>query len=155
MTLCSSTLRRSAFLLSTLAVLGIGLSASAWAQTIEIWKSASCGCCALWIKHVEASGYAPKAHDVAAGPLARIKAAAGLPVETHSCHTARISGYVVEGHVPAADIRRLLAEKPDAIGLAVPGMPLGAPGMEAGDQSEPYEVLLVLRDGSTEVFSRH
>jgi len=72
-----------------------------------------------------------------------------------SCHTAKVGGYVVEGHVPAADVKRLLAEKPDAIGLTVPGMPLGSPGMEAGDRREPYEVLLVRRDGSTAVFARH
>jgi hypothetical protein len=125
------------------------------AQTLDVWKTASCGCCSAWIAHIEQNGFSAKARDVAAGQLARLKAEAGLPPELQSCHTARIDGYVIEGHVPAADIRRLLSERPDAVGLTVPGMPVGAPGMEAGDEKEPYEVLLVRRDGSTEVFSRH
>lgn len=136
-------------------LLSFGLAAAASAQTIEVWKSATCGCCTAWIDHVEQNGFSAQAQDVAPGQLARIKADAGLSPDLHSCHTARIDGYVVEGHVPASDIRRLLSEKPDAIGLTVPGMPIGSPGMEAGDEKEPYEVLLVRRDGSTEVFSRY
>lgn len=92
---------------------------------------------------------------MAAGQLAKLKADAGLAPDLQSCHTAKIGGYVVEGHVPASDIQRLLAEKPDAVGLTVPGMPMGSPGMEAGGEKEPYEVLLVRRDGTTEVFSRY
>lgn len=125
------------------------------AQTMDVVKSESCGCCGLWLRHIEAHGFKPTARNVALGELARIKARAGLKPDLQSCHTGQIEGYVIEGHVPAQDIKRLLAEKPDAIGLTVPGMPLGSPGMESGDRREPYDVLLVRRDGSTEVFSRY
>lgn len=149
----SMPLRLFARVLAGVAVLCLGL-AMASAQTLEVWKSATCGCCSAWIAHIQQLGFSVEAHDVAAGQLAKIKADAGLSPQLQSCHTAKIGGYVVEGHVPAPDIRRLLAEKPDAIGLAVPGMPIGSPGMEAGER-EPYEVLLVRRDGTTEVFSQH
>lgn len=130
-------------------------AAASSAQTIEVWKSATCGCCAAWIEHIEQNGFTARPRDLAAGQLARIKAEAGLPADLQSCHTAKVGGYVVEGHVPASAIRRLLSEKPDAIGLSVPGMPLGSPGMEAGSDKESYEVLLVRRGGASEVFSRH
>ncbi len=148
-------IRFLACLSAIIAAAGFAFSAAATAQTIEVWKSASCGCCAAWIAHVEQNGFSAKAQDVAAGKLARVKAEAGLSADLHSCHTGKVGGYVIEGHVPASDIKRLLAEKPDAIGLTVPGMPIGSPGMEAGNEKEPYEVLLVRRDGITEVFSRH
>lgn len=126
------------------------------AGQLHVAKTASCGCCGLWIEHLKTNGFSVTAENVAHGTLARLKQQAGLKnPELHSCHTAKVAGYVIEGHVPAADVKRLLAEKPDAIGLAVPGMPLGSPGMEAGDRREPYDVLLVKRDGSTAVFARH
>jgi hypothetical protein len=129
--------------------------APAAAQTVEVWKSATCSCCSAWVQHLGANGFTVQAKDVASGELARIKAKAGLKPEQQSCHTAKVDGYVIEGHVPAQDIRRLLAEKPDGIGLTVPGMPIGSPGMEVGEDKEPYEVLLVRNDGGTEVFARH
>lgn len=138
-----------------LAALGMAFAAAASAQTIEVWKSATCGCCAAWIKHIEQNGFSAKTQDLALGQLARIKADAGLSPDLQSCHTAKVGGYFIEGHVPASDIERLLADKPDAIGLSVPGMPIGSPGMEAGEERETYDVLLVRRDGTTEVFSRH
>lgn len=122
---------------------------------IEVWKSASCGCCIKWVEHLQKNGFNVTANNVAYGMLAQIKRQAGIPEEQSSCHTAKVGGYVIEGHVPAADVKRLLDEKPEAVGLAVPGMPVGSPGMEQGDEKEPYEVLLVKKDGSTEVFSRH
>lgn len=137
------------------AGLVFAFAAAASEQAGEIWKTAACGCCKAWIAHIEQHGFSAKAQDVAAGQLASIKTQAGLSPELQSCHTARIGGYVIEGHVPASDIKRLLAEKPDAVGLTVPGMPIGSPGMEAGDEKEPFEVLLVRRDGTTEVFSRY
>lgn len=149
------TRRSSARTLAVAATICFTFAAAASAQTIEVWKSATCGCCSAWIQHIEQNGFSAKAQDLAAGQLARVKANAGLTPDLQSCHTAKIDGYVIEGHVPASDIRRLLTEKPDAIGLTVPGMPIGSPGMEAGDEKEPYEVLLVRRDGTTEVFSRH
>ncbi|MBC8013706.1 MAG: CopG family transcriptional regulator [Methyloceanibacter sp.] len=87
--------------------------------------------------------------------LDRIKRQSGIGEELAACHTAKIGGYVIEGHVPAPDIKRLIAERPDALGLSVPGMPIGSPGMEQGAETEPYDVLLIKKDGTTEVFARH
>lgn len=120
---------------------------------VEIWRSPSCGCCGAWIKHLQQNGFATKVNLVDDTSAAR--KAAGIPERLGSCHTGKVAGYAVEGHVPAADIHRLLATKPQAVGLAVPGMPIGSPGMEQGDVKEPYEVLLVKRDGGTQVFARY
>lgn len=122
---------------------------------VELWKSPNCGCCSGWMKHMRSAGHTVNAHNVELNILSRIKRQAGLSEELQSCHTAKIGGYVIEGHVPAKDIERLLLEKPDAIGLAVPNMPMGSPGMDFGPEKEPYEVLLVKKDGSTEVFAKH
>lgn len=123
-------------------------------NSVEVWKSATCECCGAWVKHLEANGFAVKVN--AAGPtiLDQIKRQAGISEELSSCHTAKIGGYVIEGHVPATDIKRLIAERPDGLGLAVPGMPVGSPGMEQGAETEPYDVLLIKKDGTTEVFER-
>lgn len=122
---------------------------------VELWKSPTCGCCSGWMKHMQSAGHTVKAHNVELSVLDKIKRQAGLSEDLQSCHTAKIGGYVIEGHVPAQDIARLLSEKPDAIGLAVPNMPMGSPGMVFGPEKEPYEVLLVKKDGSTEVFAKH
>ncbi|MDO5623863.1 MAG: DUF411 domain-containing protein [Pseudomonadota bacterium] len=126
------------------------------APGIEIWKDAQCGCCGDWIAHMQANGFQVAAvHDT--GNHA-VRARLGLPEKYGSCHTALIGGYVVEGHVPAADVQRLLREKPRALGLAVPGMPIGSPGMDGpayGGRVDKYDTLLVLRDGSARVFQRH
>jgi hypothetical protein len=135
--------------------ISLGGGPTATAEPIEIWKTESCGCCTSWVEYLAKNGFTPKAANVAAGELASIKAHAGISPRHQSCHTAKVSGYVIEGHVPVGDIKRLLTEKPDAIGLAVPGMPVGSPGMESGDDKEPYEVLLIKRDGTTEVFAKH
>ena len=128
-----------------------------WAEeTVEVLKSASCGCCIAWGEHMREQGFAVSEKNVSLVELNTAKNEAGLREEHKSCHTAYVDGYVVEGHVPAEDVRRLLTERPDAIGLAVPGMPFGSPGMgEPGPDAEPYDVLLVKRDGSTEVYSNH
>lgn len=121
---------------------------------VVVHKSPTCGCCTLWVEHMRRAGFPV---DVREAPdVAPVKRRVGVPAGKDSCHTATVGGYFVEGHVPAADVKRLLAEQPDATGLAVPGMPLGSPGMEVpGGQTRPYAVELVKRDGSTEVFSRH
>lgn len=129
--------------------------AHAAAETIEVWKSATCSCCEAWVEHLDANGFAVTTRNVDSQTLQEIKRQAGLSKELASCHTGKIGGYVIEGHVPAGDVTRLLAEKPDAVGLTVPGMPVGAPGMEDGDKTEPYDVLLVKKDGTTEIYSRH
>lgn len=123
------------------------------ALTAEVWKSPFCGCCKLWVQHLETNGFQVTAHDVQ--DTAPMRSELGMPKQYGSCHSARISGYAIEGHVPAADIKRLLKEKPDAIGLSVPGMPIGSPGMEQGDMRDKYDVLLVLRNGQTKVFQSH
>ena len=121
------------------------------APLVEIWKSPQCGCCDDWTKHLQKNGFATKVNVVSDTRGAR--KSAGIPASLGSCHTARVGGYSVEGHVPAKEIRRLLAEKPKAIGLAVPGMPQSAPGMDRPGQ--PYNVLLVANDGSTSIYQRY
>lgn len=148
-----------------LLLAGLGLGASlalpSVARTatrgtlVEVWKDPNCGCCGDWIKHIEDSGFAVRVFDTG-NQAARQRL--GLPERYGSCHTARVGGYVVEGHVPAADIRRLLAEKPAALGIAAPGMPVGSPGMDGpvyGGRRDAHDVLLVLRDGSSRVFASY
>ena len=133
-------------------LIGLPALAGAAQPVIDVYKTASCGCCKGWVRHLEENGFAVKAHDVDDPGDYRQKF--GIPKELGSCHSARVAGYALEGHVPAADIKRLLASKPRATGLAVPAMPLGSPGME-GPRSDPYEVLLVKKDGKTTVFKRY
>ena len=121
---------------------------------LVVTKNASCGCCSLWVDHMRQAGFAVEVHDV--DNLDPIKTRLGVPVGKGSCHTAEVGGYFVEGHVPAADVKRLLAERPDAKGLVVPGMPLGSPGMEMpGAPSGRYTVELVQNDGTTTSFAEH
>ena len=120
--------------------------------TVTVYKSPSCGCCAAWADHLRENGFPVETVETA--DVQAVKAEYGVPPALQSCHTAVVDGYVVEGHVPAADVKRLLAERPEAGGLAVPGMPVGSPGMEQGDTVEPYDVLLI-DDGQTSVFARH
>lgn len=142
-------------LAAILLAMTTALPAVASGIDIHVSKTSGCGCCVEWMRHLEASGFVPTGENVTNGALAQLKIAAGITPETASCHTAMVEGYVIEGHVPAADIERLLEERPDAVGLAVPGMPFGSPGMEVGGRVDPYEVLLIRHDGSTEVFSRY
>ncbi|MFJ7566187.1 DUF411 domain-containing protein [Herminiimonas sp. NPDC097707] len=125
-------------------VMSLPLLASAAAPVVEVYKSASCGCCTEWVKHLHKNGIATKVHNVE--DTSDYRAKLGMPQALGSCHTARVNGYVIEGHVPATEIKRLLAEKPKALGLAVPAMPMGSPGME-GPRSDPYDVLLVQANG--------
>jgi hypothetical protein len=119
-----------------------------------VHKTPTCGCCKLWAEHLRHAGFVVEVRD--ADDLGPIKEKLGIPYGKGSCHTAEIGGYFVEGHVPANDIKRLLAERPDAKGLTVPGMPLGSPGMEMPDGTvEPYAVELVGKDGATTVYARH
>lgn len=133
----------------------------AWAQrrprpvAVEVWKDASCGCCHDWIAHMEQNGFAVTAHD---GGNNAVRARLGLATKYGSCHTALVGGYVIEGHVGAAEVRRLLRERPDALGLAVPGMPVGSPGMDGavyGGRRDRYDTVLVLRDGTSRVYQKH
>jgi hypothetical protein len=121
------------------------------APVIEVYKSATCGCCTEWVKHLKDNGFTVKAHDVANPSDYREKF--GMPQELGSCHTGMVNGYAIEGHVPAREIQRLLAERPKARGLAVPAMPMGSPGME-GHRNDAYDVFLVQADGRRKVY-RH
>jgi hypothetical protein len=124
------------------------------AALIRVHKSPTCGCCKEWVTHLREHGFSVEVldHD----DLGPVKARLGVPVAKGSCHTGEIDGYLVEGHVPASDIRRLLAERPQAKGLVLPGMPIGSPGMEIkGVPAQPFTVELVKMDGTTEVFAHH
>lgn len=121
-------------------------------QEVEVWKSPSCGCCGGWVSHMRAAGFTVKVHEIE--DVQPVKTASGVPDALGSCHTSKVGGYVVEGHVPARDIRRLLAEKPIAKGLAVPGMPSDAPGMDMRT-GESYEVVLFGAPDGDKVFARH
>ena len=134
------------------AFAGPALAAAASTQ-ITVWKTPNCGCCKDWVKHLETNGFDVVTHDVK--ETASKRQALGLAEKYGSCHTATVSGYVLEGHVPARDIQRLLREKPSAIGLAVPGMPVGSPGMDMGTGADAFDVVLVLKDGSSRVFQSY
>ena len=141
--------------LRSLALIALLGSAPVWAQTaptVDIYKSPTCDCCGKWIAHMQKNGFKVETHEVDNIPASRKKL--GMPDKLGSCHTSKIGNYVVEGHVPAQDIKRLLKEKPKALGLAIPSMPPGVPGMDIPN-SPPYETLLVQADGSTSVFAKH
>ena len=126
------------------------------AKSLHVLKSATCGCCKAWSETMRQAGYTVTEEDLPQEDLDAAKLKAGLKPDQVSCHTGMIEGYVVEGHVPAREVDRLLVDKPEALGLAVPGMPFVSPGMgEAGADAEPYDVLLVKRDGSTEVYASY
>ena len=121
---------------------------------MTVHKTPTCGCCGAWIDHVQKAGFTVDVHDM--DDLGPVKERLGVPYAKGSCHTAEVGGYVIEGHVPAEDIKRLLEEKPDARGLVLPGMPLGSPGMEVPEgRQQPYTVELVHHDGTTEPFAQH
>ena len=119
---------------------------------IEVWKNPNCGCCVKWIDHLRQNGFEVIAHNVAS--VDPVRARLGMPDRYASCHTAKVAGYVIEGHVPAADVKRLIEQRPKARGLAVPGMPVGSPGME-GHYSEPYQTLLIGLGDQATVFAEH
>lgn len=127
--------------------------AGAAGQKVDVVLNEGCMCCHGWISHMQAAGYEVNATELDYDAITARKKALGIPEDAASCHTALVGGYAIEGHVPAALVDRLLAEKPDAVGLAAPGMPLGSPGMGADASAEPYDVLLIGKDGSTKVFA--
>lgn len=157
MTMRDFSLQRRRSLLGMVAMGAASIAVAAKPQILEIqvWKDPNCGCCNAWIEHLEKNGFSLSVID--AGNNAA-RARLGLPQKFASCHTGLVQGYVIEGHVPAADIRRLIKEKPDAIGIAVPGMPIGSPGMDGpdyGKQRDPYQVLLIQKNGSSKVFNSY
>lgn len=140
---------------SHLLAMALALTAlPAAAQDIHVHLSPTCGCCKAWVRHLEQAGFTPRV--VESQDMAASKRALGVPDTVQSCHTAIVQGYFVEGHVPASDIRRLLKERPAALGLAVPDMPVGSPGMEMPNVApERFETLLVGVDGETSIYGRH
>lgn len=154
---CASTGRRALMV----GALAIGLPRWAGAQfaepapLVEVWKSPTCGCCKDWIAHMQANGFRVKVNETG---NADVRARLGIADKYGSCHTATVAGYAIEGHVPAGDVRRLLKERPKAIGLAAPGMPIGSPGMDGPEykgRKDPYDVLLLQASGGASVFQRH
>lgn len=147
--------RRRFWLVGALMLPLAGIAATPKPVDMEVWKDPSCGCCKDWLALMEKAGFSVRVSDTGnKGVRARL----GLPAKLGSCHTARVGGYVVEGHVPAREIKRLLREKPDALGLTVPGMVVGSPGMDGPaykGRQDPYDVLLVRRDGSTSVYQKY
>lgn len=147
---------RRHWLKTALAIVGAavvgGTKTRAEQRTITVQKRVGCGCCENWAVHLRKIGFAVEIHEAA--NIQEIKAQLGIPAPLQSCHTGRIDGFIIEGHVPAADIFRLLKERPAVLGLAVPGMPVGSPGMEGGTP-ERYDVLAFRRDGSSTVFASH
>jgi len=145
------------------ALIGLGaslaaMSLPAFAQTrplMQVVKDPDCGCCSAWINIMQQSGFDMGVANVSYEQLLRIKAANGITEDMASCHTGLVDGYIIEGHVPPADVKRLLSERPDAIGLSVPGMPYGSPGMGPETERETYAVILIRKDGTQEVFSSY
>ncbi|SFP84858.1 DUF411 domain-containing protein [Tranquillimonas alkanivorans] len=140
---------------SCAALAPLASPAQAAAPAIHVVRDRNCGCCTAWVDILRDAGFEVTTEASYGTLLIRHKLENGIPQEMHSCHTGEIEGYMVEGHVPPADIRRLLAERPDAVGLAVPGMPYGSPGMGPEDEREAFTVFLILSDGTTEVFTRY
>ena len=129
------------------------LAAPAAAAVINVVKTASCGCCGKWVEHMRKAGHDVRVTNVEdVTPTARLL---GVPDDLRSCHTSSVGGYAIEGHVPAADIARLLREKPKAAGLSVPGMVAGSPGMEMGSNRPLYQTIIFTRDGKRKLFAQH
>lgn len=153
-----SGLTRRTMLFGALLLPVLGAQATPKRERVEVWKTPSCGCCKDWMTHLEAEGFEVKTYEVSDAAKSAKRCDLGMPAQFGSCHTGVVRGYVLEGHVPARDIRRLLADRPKALGLAVPGMPIGSPGMDGPDYSgrkDPFDVLLVRRDGTSTVFQAY
>lgn len=149
-------MKRRCFLTATTmgaAVVALpALAATVW-PVVEVFKSPTCGCCGAWVDHLKAAGFPVRVTEVGDTTVTRKRY--GFPDKFGSCHTGVVNGYVVEGHVPADEVKRMLAMKPAAIGLAVPGMPPGSPGMEVGARKDPYDVFLIDRNGRESVFAHY
>ena len=120
---------------------------------VEVYKNPDCGCCGAWVDHLKAAGFPVRVHETQ--DTAVVRKRHGIPDGYGSCHTGVVAGYALEGHVPADDVKRLLARKPQAVGLSVPGMPVGSPGMEVGSRKDPYQVLLIDKAGRATVFATY
>ena len=147
--------KRRRDLLTLLLLAATPFVQAARSTPIDVWKGPSCGCCADWVKHLEANGFEAKVHN---DGNSDVRLRHGMPAQYGSCHTAVVDGYAIEGHVPARELRRLLRERPKAVGLAVPAMPIGTPGMDGpsyAGRREAYDVLLIQRDGTSSIFQAY
>lgn len=147
--------RRHLSTVVAIALAGSPLLARAAPPLVEVWKSPACGCCKDWVKHLEANGFEVRPHDTGNTDA---RARLGMPTKYGACHTAQVAGYTLEGHVPAREVFRLLKERPDAVGLSVPAMPRGSPGMDGPayrGKRDPFDVLLVLRHGSSSPYQSY
>ena len=146
---------RREFLIGTLVISTFPKSAFASIDDLIVYRTETCGCCGAWVEKMISAGLKAEVNFVSDDVLKLMKSQLTIPFDLSSCHTATIGNYFIEGHVPAEDIRRLLIDRPKALGLSVPGMPIGSPGMEMGDNIEPFETLLVFENGKSKVFNRH
>lgn len=145
--------RRTMIGIALAAIPAVACSRPAKATEVNVYKSPNCGCCGSWVENLRVGGLNVVVHEMEdVTPIAR---KAGVPDDARSCHTAIVDGYFVEGHVPASDIRKLLRDRPKARGIAVPGMPIGSPGMEQGSHKDAYATLIVDRNGAVRMFARH
>ncbi|MCP3676163.1 MAG: DUF411 domain-containing protein [Deltaproteobacteria bacterium] len=146
-------------MIRTLQVTIIGLfvtliiASTALAADVTMYKSPYCGCCTSWSDHLESGGFSVTSEK--RGDMDTIKDRHGIPINLRSCHTAIVDGYIIEGHVPFSDVKRMLKERPDIKGLTVPGMPIGSPGMEQGDRRDSFNVLAIRKDGSTFIYNSY
>lgn len=149
------TIHRRTWLVAALMLPLGGFAAQPQGTLIEVWKDPNCGCCKDWIAILEQAGFHVRVSDTGNNAM---RAKMGIPAKLGSCHTARVAGYAIEGHVPVREIQRLLREKPQAIGLTVPGMPVGSPGMDGPiykGRKDPYSVLLIQPNGDTSVYQKY
>jgi hypothetical protein len=149
--------RRQLLILASSSIISAPLIASAdgTSPDIHVVKNPQCGCCTAWIKILTDKGFNVTSEDRSGSLLTEFKIESGIPKDMMSCHTAKVDGYFIEGHVPPSDIRRLIADRPDALGLAVPAMPYGSPGMGPEDEREAYDVYIISADGTAEVFQHY
>lgn len=150
-----ATLTRRDLILYSPAAALVPVAARAAEETLYVAKSPTCGCCGAWIDHMRQAGFKVEVENLEYDALQRLKARLGVVPKHASCHTAQVAGYVIEGHVPAADVTRLLLERPEGLGVSVPGMPVGSPGMEMGGQRDPYDVVLMKQQGQEEIFQAY
>ena len=149
--------RRQLLIFASSSIVTVPLAALAdgTSTDIHVVKNPQCGCCNAWIEVLEVDGFNVTTEDRSNSDLAVFKFESGIPKDMMSCHTAKIGGYFIEGHVPASDIKRLIKERPDALGLAVPAMPYGSPGMGPEEEREAYDVFIIMTNGIAEVFQHY
>jgi len=146
---------RRCFIFGAISLPFLSRTVLANSSKIMVFKVATCGCCDAWVAHMQQAGFKSETENLSELRMFNLKKRVGITFELSSCHTAFVNNYIVEGHVPSGDVLLLLSQKPDALGLTVPGMPAGSPGMEMGGHRDPFDTLLMLRDGNSEVFKNH